>query len=203
MELDLKHVTYQGPPIDDLATQERLPAEYRGVLEEINGLIEFGGGLHVRGACKHPVWHALSTVWTGELALHALYPAVRATDIPFGEDALGDQFFLRDGVVYRLWGETGEVESQACDLLNFLRAAQANPVEYLSLHPLIQFHNEGGTLEPGQLLSACPPFCVKESGAGVSLRAIPATERIAFLADFARQVGNLPDDTTFRIEIVD
>ncbi len=33
------------------------------------------------------------------------------------------------------------------------------------------------------------PFCTKESAAGISLRAIAAEERIAFLADFARQLN--------------
>ena len=67
MELD--HVTYQGPPIDDPAIMDLLPADYRGLLEQINGFVQFGGGLHVRGACQSPAWHAVRIAWEGEQAL--------------------------------------------------------------------------------------------------------------------------------------
>jgi hypothetical protein len=66
---------------------------------------------------------------------------------------------------------------------------ESDPIEYLSLQPLFQFQNEGGSLQPGQLLSVYPPFCTKESANGVSLKAIPTLERITFLADFAGQIS--------------
>ena len=191
--VELTNVTYQGPPIDDPAILDRLPADYRGLLTQINGFIQFGGGLHIRGACTDPSWHSLTLVWGGELALYKLYPRLRSSDVPFGQDALGDQFFLRDGGVYRLSGETGTLEPLDCGLFGFLDAAQADPVEYLGLHPLIRFYNEGGSLEPGQLLSAYPPFCTREAASGVSLKAVPAAERIAFLAHFAAQITNMTD----------
>jgi hypothetical protein len=52
----------------------------------------------------------------------------------------------------------------------------------------MQFQAEGGALEPGQLLNVYPPFCTAESGAGVSLAAVPVAERLPFLADLARQM---------------
>jgi hypothetical protein len=71
----------------------------------------------------------------------------------------------------------------AMDFETFLRRALETPLESLGLHPLLQCQRESGTLEPGKLLSVYPPFCTKESAQGVSLRAIPALERISFLAD--------------------
>lgn len=62
----------------------------------------------------------------------------------------------------------------------------------------MQFRAEGGSLAPGQLLSVYPPFCTKESADGVSLAAVPATDRPGFLAEFARQ---LPPDGPIRIEV--
>jgi hypothetical protein len=38
-----------------------------------------------------------------------------------------------------------------------------------------------------------PPFVVAETGAGVSLRAVPAADRLGFLAGFAAQLRDLPD----------
>jgi hypothetical protein len=122
--------------------------------------------------------------------------------VPFAEDCLGDQFLLREGRVWRLAAETGEVESLEVGLGGFFEAVQADPVEYLSLHPLLQFQREGGRLEPGQLLAAAPPFCIQESANGVSLRAIPADERRRFLADLAAQLRDVPDggQIDFRLE---
>ena len=201
--MELTNLTYQGPQIDDDAILDRLPTDYRGLLEQINGFIQFGGGLHIRGACLNPAWHSLATAWIGEHALYKLYAALSSSDIPFGQDALGDQFILRGGIVHRLSGETGALEPLGCGMFGFLDAAQADPVEYLGLHPLIQFFREGGELEPGQLLSAYPPFCTKEAAAGISLKAIPATDRLAFLADFAAQIAGVADGGKVVIKVTE
>ena len=184
---------YIGPPVDDPAILERLPAEYRHLLTRANGYVAYNGGLHVRGACVAPEWHSLRAAWEGERALHRLFPAVTRDDIPFGEDALGDQYLLRAEVVHRLAGETGEVESLGVDLAAFDSAVRSNPVAYLSLAPLEAFRAEGGTLEPGQLLSVYPPYVVKESAAGVSFRAISAAARIEYLASLAAQLRGIPE----------
>lgn len=201
--MDLRNLTYQGPPVDDPATLHRLPADYRRLLEQINGFIQFGGGLHIRGACMEPVWNALAPVWSGPHAFSTCYPSVAPSDIPFGQDALGDQFLLRDGLVYRLAAETGELEALDRGLFAFLEAAQADPVEYLALHPLLRFQREGGALRPGELLSVYPPFCTAESAGGVSLRAVPAMERIGFLAELAEQLRGVPEQGKVTIKIGD
>ncbi len=200
-EMELAHLTYQGPPIDDRATLEKLPADLRGFLEQINGFIQFAGGLHIRGACQAPEWHSLVNVWSGSLALSKLYPAVFESDIPFGQDALGDQFILREAVVHRLMSETGEIVSLECNFFDFLQATQNDPLQYLDLQLLLQFQSEGGELKPGQLLSAYPPFCVQQAASGVSLKAISGIERIRFLADFAAQISDLADGTSIEIKV--
>lgn len=190
MKLQLTNVSYEGPRLGDASGLERLPEDYRELLVMINGFVQFGGGLHVRGICDEPEWHSLFYVWDGPLALHARYPALAPEDIPFGQDVVGDQFLLRGEKVCRLFGETGELELLNVSLYEFLEAAQADPIGYLSLQPLAQFYNEGGQLEPGQLLSVYPPFCTEEAKAGVSLRAVPTLERISFLAEFSQQISN-------------
>ncbi|MBW3624143.1 MAG: SMI1/KNR4 family protein [Armatimonadetes bacterium] len=189
MKLQLTNVSYEGPKIAHLSQLEGLPEESRELLVLVNGFIQYAGGLHVRGVGEVPDWHSLHYVWDGPLALHARYPALTPEDVPFGQDALGDQFLLREDRVHRLLGETGDLVALNVTLYEFLAAAQADPIGYLSLEPLAQLYQEGGRLEPGQLLSATPPFCTEEAKAGVSLRAVPALERIAFLADFSRQIS--------------
>jgi hypothetical protein len=193
--------SYTGSEITDPEIVEKLPQGYRDLLQQVNGCILFNGGLHIRGAVVSPPWHSLRVAWFGDNALHRLFPAIQQQDVPFGQDCFGDQFFLRDGVVHRLQAETGDIEILAMDLGSFLLRAREAPVEFLSLHPLQQFRGAGGELKPGELLSVYPPFCTKESAAGVSLRAISASDRIGFLADFARQISRLPDGTRVQIKV--
>ena len=83
----------------------------------------------------------------------------------------------------------------------FLEAATAHPLEFLSLQPLVQYTNEGGRVEPGQLLSVYPPFCTAESAKGVSVKAVPALECIRFLADFAAQIRSVPEGAKIRVTV--
>jgi hypothetical protein len=161
----------------------------------------FAGGFHVRGACLAPDWHALRTAWEGPLALHVLYADVHATDCPFAEDALGDQYLIRDGSIVRLDGETGDVTAYAPDLLTFDAAVRADPIGYLNLAPLERFRADGGSLESGQLLSVYPPFCMAESADGVSYRAIGNLDRRRSLAALAAQIRAIPDGTPIEIVV--
>lgn len=82
--MELHNLTFQGPPIDDMITLDKLPADLRGLLEQVSGFIQCGGGLHIRGACVTPDWHPLAEVWSGSLALWKLYPALKKDDILCG-----------------------------------------------------------------------------------------------------------------------
>jgi hypothetical protein len=201
--LELKHVSYVGPPIDDLDLIARVPTDLAALLRQVNGFIQMDGGLHVRGACLTPEWHSMRAAWLGDNAFHRLYPEIQPSDLPFAEDCLGDQFLLRDEQIWKLQAETGGFNGLRLDLMTFLERAQADPVDFLSLQPLLQFQREGGKLEPGQLLAAYPPFCTKQSAAGVYLAPVPAQERHPFLADFAAQVRALPDGAEICFDVGD
>jgi len=203
MHLDLPHQTWSGPPIDDEPILARVPEPLASALRARNGCVAYQGGLHVRGACAAPAWHALRAAWEGPLALHGLYDEVAADDVPFAEDALGDQFLLRDGAVLHLWAETGEVEPAAPSLEAFFAAVLAEPAQTLALEPLLAFQGAGRTLAPGQLLMAWPPFCVTASEQGVQLTPMDALERRVFLADVARQIRGLPEGAEVQLKLRD
>jgi hypothetical protein len=201
--MQLTNVTFTGPPADDVELLERLPRDLAELFRQLNGFIAFDGGLHVRGACREPAWHSLWDAWLGETAFHQLYPRVHPEDIPFAEDCMGDQFLLRAGQVWRLAAETGEVEPLGLGLGEFLQQAQSDPVDSLSLQPLLQFQQEGGRLEPGQLLASFPPCCAQESVETVCLAAVATDERRRFLARLAAQLRDVPDGGTIEFRLMD
>src|SRR5882672_5596064 len=136
--------TFRGPELSDRRLLAELPAEYRELLERVNGLIAFGGGLHLRGLCEEPTWHGVGVVWGGAYTLSGLYDVVLASDVPFGQDCFGDQFFLRGESVSRLTGETGEAEDLQLSFSDFLESCRTDPVGFLALEPLVAYREGGG-----------------------------------------------------------
>lgn len=201
MELD--HVTFKGPPFEEReVVVAALPDNLVGLLRQINGFILFGGGLHVRGVCAVPAWHSLSSVIFGPNALHSSYPALCGSDVPFAQDCVADQYVLRDRAVHKLEAETGKLQALNLALPEFFAAMQANPVEFLGMQPLVRHQQESGPLEPGQVLHAYPPFSSKEAASGVSLKAVPVAEALAYLADLSRRISSMADGQIFRINVV-
>ena len=200
----LDHITYRGPAYEaDETIEGLLPGSLKGLLRQINGFVQFGGGFHLRGMCSEPNWHSLCEIMTGENALHKLYENVRETDIPFGQDCVGDQFLLRGNEVIQLYSETGEIEETGLTLKEFLAEIEKDPIEFLAMEPLQQLSEDGMSLQPGKILSVHPPFCTEESSDGVSLKPINFWEQIAFLSDFAKQMNGINDGDAFKIEFVD
>ena len=153
----------------------------------------------MRGICDEPEWHSLAEAWTGENALFKLFTAIKPEDVPFGQDCMGDQFILREGIVHHLFSESGELKSTGLTFEQFYEQMRADPVEFLHLEPLLQMENEGEELRPGELISAFPPFVCLESGKKVVLHPTPMLDRIQWLAKFARQIENLPDGAKLEI----
>jgi hypothetical protein len=187
--------------MDDVLLAEALFQDVFAVVIDVNGFIAFDGAFHWRGICAQPAWHSLSEAWTGSHALHRLFSAIQPTDIPFAQDALGDQFVLRDELVWSLASETGELHPLGMDIQDFLAALGTSPRDFLPIGAIEQLKQEGRSLQPGELISAYPPFCSKESANGVSLRPVPAQERLRFLADFARQIAGVADGSVVRVVI--
>lgn len=200
--LALEDVTYRGPPLteEDQALVAQLPDTLHWVLGQLNGFVAFGGALHVRGACQSPTWHSLQHAWGGEQAIHRLFPAVRPTDIPFGQDCIGDQFLLRDAVVMRLDADTGKISSTALELMAFLEKASASPESFLKTQPLDGLRASGQELAPGQVVAVIPPLVIRIEGER-SYKAVPAEKQARFRADIARQLAHVPDGAQIRLQM--
>lgn len=193
-------ISYVGPAADPKLLAE-LPLDLQEILNQKNGFIAYGGGLHVRGACREPSWHSVHTVWKGKLALNKTYDALPEDAIPFAGDCMGDPFILRSGKVYRLTLETAFMEPLGT-LGEFFEAILKNPQAMLHFEPLLKLQKQGIELLPGQLIHAYPPYSTEQAANGVALRAVPAETQIAYELDFFTRVKNLGEGETFRIKIL-
>lgn len=193
--MNVSGITWRGDSIDDVEILPELPRSLVNTLSDINGFILHEGALHVRGASSKPDWHSLRGAWRGPNSFHVLYPDLRTSDIPFAQDQVGDQFLIREGVVVKLSAETGEISVVADGLEDFFFRVEANIEDYLNV-------GLSHKMQPGQLLQASPPFCLK-SDATASLKPSPASEVILFHADLARQIRNIPDGEQVEFKVRD
>ncbi|MGZ8939574.1 MAG: hypothetical protein ACXW32_10230 [Limisphaerales bacterium] len=193
--LDLSGVTWKGPAIDDPKILRDVPEELYQLLRQVNGFILHHGALHVRGGCVAPEWHSLRKAWRGPEAFSESYDAVRPDDVPFAQDLFGDQFLLRRRAVWRLFAETGEMEEMTENLAEFTARVSEDIDAFLNVHAAV--------LEPGQLMLAYPPFCVEGPASKSTLSAVPALEAIAFHANVARQLKDVPDGAKIEFKVVD
>lgn len=193
--MNITGITWKGESIDDVEILREIPSELLHLLSEINGFILHEGALHVRGATLNPEWHSLRAAWHGPNAFCTLYPNVQPSDIPFGQDQVGDQFLIRQGTVVRLFAETGEIEPLAKNLDEFFIKVKEDIEGFLNV-------GLGHKMQPGQLLHAYPPFCFQGSE-NASLEPIRASEVIGLHADLARQIRDVPDGGEVEFRVVD
>ena len=189
-------ITWRGESIDDMEILRDLPPGLVRILSDTNGFILHDGALHVRGASLMPEWHSLRVAWRGPSAFHTLYESVQVADIPFAQDQVGDQFLIRDTAVLRLSAETGEVERLADGFEDFFSRVSEDIEGFLNV-------GLRHAMQPGQLLLACPPFVIQESGADASLKPVRAGELILFHADLARQIRDVPDGGQVEFRVTD
>jgi hypothetical protein len=185
---------------DSPARQESLrslPRELALLYSKANGFIALNGGFHLRGLCSDPSWHSLEFAWIGESSFASQYPEVLPDDIPFAQDCFGDQFIYRSGNIFKLTGETGEVDLLCKSLDKFIKGITADPHTFLNLPESFLARY---VINPGQLIHVYPPLCTRAEKR--SFRVISATELISAHADFARQIRDVPDGGEINIKVV-
>ena len=135
--MELLQVTYQGPPVDDPELFELLPPELRALLEQINGFVQFGGGLHIRGASRDPDWHSLRRVWMSDHAFHSYYRAMGATDVNrhSSSRAAGNPVSRNRSIAVRrsAWSQAGAVIPSTSAGINLPSAASISIASFVSL----------------------------------------------------------------------
>lgn len=195
----MQDITYIGEPVSDAATFKLLPFDMQAFMLQHNGIVAYFGGLHIRGCCHEPTWHSLKEAWQGETAFWRTYPKLKHSDLPFGQDAVGNQFFLRRGQVWHLDTETGEVQNLNVDFRMFITGVERFPAEALDLSAVAVFMQGGAHLMPGELLAVYPPSCVKTDGDQLNLTRMPVDVRLGSLANLYQQIIRLKPGQKIRL----
>lgn len=182
-KIDFKGIIHIEHPISDQDTFDALPNELKPFFEKINGLSAYNGGFQIRGCVAGTSWDSLSHYWKGEAAFHKTYPVLTEQDVPFGQDFLGDQYVYRDGTVWHLQCETGELDDLELDFDEFLEEVSVDPIEFLALYPLIEYMESGKNLKVGELLQANQPFSV-ETNKPFTFKATTTEKQLQWLKDY-------------------
>ena len=203
--LDIASDPLVTQPIDrigapDLVTRfGGLGAGLVDLLTERNGFYAFESALLVRplGKSSSPLdlasWNS-ETLWVSRYALFNL-----PTLLFFAEDLFGNQFAISDSGVVSFDPETGELAPLAdslqswCDvLLSDFNAHTGYPVAH-------EWQAKHGPLEPGYRLIPKVPFVAGGAFRVDNLLAMNEAEGMAYRADFANQIRDLPDGAEIRI----
>jgi hypothetical protein len=183
--INSSHFDYQGPDIDDQDTFNELPVEFQDLLKQKNGYICYSGAFHMRGCCLEPKWHSLGRYWKGDMALSDLYPNILPDDIPFAENAFGDQIFFRNNSVWYMNGETGNIAYYNLNLQEFLALVEEDPLANLNCPLLEPFLANGGVIKPGQLLHAYPPRISNHPTENLTITPVPQEDQLGSLSQLA------------------
>lgn len=183
--MEFKGVTFRCEEAVDRSLFERLPEDLQDFYENVNGLIAYNGGLHIRSCTDTTEWHSLGLYWNGEEALSKTYTNLLESDIPFAQDCVGDQYFLREDGIWLLSAETGEVMDMEVDLDEFLENAIEDPVEYLAMEPLVHLLDRDGELSLGELIHVVPGLSLDlPEDTPYHIDSLPVKERITWLREF-------------------
>ncbi|OON67035.1 SMI1/KNR4 family protein [Hymenobacter sp. CRA2] len=196
----MQDITYIGEPVSDSATFKLLPFDMQAFMLQHNGLIAYLGGIHIRGCCKEPLWHSLHEAWQGETAFWRTYTSIKQSDLPFAQDAVGNQFFLRRGQVWFLDTETGETQNLEVNFGRFIEGVDRFPDQALDLRAVITFRDlGGGALMPGELLAVYPPYCIQAEDENFDLTRMPTDVRLGSLANLYKQIRRLKPGQKIRL----
>ncbi len=202
MDFELTGITWKGPSIDDPGLLDDLPPELAQILGRVNGFILHGGALHVRGAVLQPPWHSLRQAWRDpKQSIGVLYRLPLDAGLPFAQDAVGNQFLLREGVVWRLAAETADLASMGTPLVDFLVSAGRDPQQVIGTTILMRFQSDGNRLTPGHLLRVRPSLRSDPRGEGGRIDAQPCADLIRIQAKAAREYRGGSDRVRIHLDV--
>lgn len=179
----------------------RIGDELARMLESKNGWYAFESALHV-----FPMGSAGDTVdgvrWNAPDLWKCDYGAI--PDIYcFAEDIFGDQFCIHNDTICTFESETGAVEYMA-DGIEQWCAMILDDYHVLTGYPIAhEWQAMHGALQEGNRLLPIVPFVGGGEFSVTNLRSVDAIEAMKYRGAIARLIRDLPDGTTFSIDVVE
>lgn len=198
--MELPNTTYRNEIIEDRSTFDLLPNELKEFFLKCNGLVALNGGIQFKGCVNKPEWISLHETWKGKLKLLDVYESIAPNDIPFAQDAFGDQYIYRSGEIFQLNCESGELENLNCTLDQFVNNIKTDALDYLSLQQIYELKEMGIELKNGEMMNVYPPFMFN-SESERSYKPVPSIEQISFLQNLYIQTRDLKDGESIEIVI--
>ena len=198
--MNLPDIIYENSEITDRETFALMPMELKEFYLDHNGIVAFQGGIQFRGCLTSPIYLSIREIWKGDSNLFETYHEVEEQDIPIAQDAFGDHYLYRDGRIYKLSGETGELDYLHLLFKEFIAEIERNGIEFLIIEPIYDLASTGINLKPDQMMNVYPPFMMK-SKRQRNFRPVSTSEQIAFLKSLYLQTKDLDEDQQIRIRI--
>lgn len=188
---------WRFPPAGDLGDgmlAVRDPA-YRTLLSVSNGLVGFGGALHVFGVGPEVTpWHRLAT-WNDPTGWRAEFGHLLDEGwCFFAESVFGDQFFQSsDGAICRVLSETAHVDRTAISFSEWLIELLRDPDQWCDRSVLLSWTARSGVRQSAWK-HLCPtvPFCLGGAiSVGEDAYIADPLENMRFKGQLARQISTL------------
>lgn len=174
--------------------------ELEELLGRKNGFYAFESALHLLPSnCENAPMDIER--WNNGGLWREEYDGVADGFLFFAEDAFGEQFALRDGMVYRFDGENGAAEEMANSLEDWASLI-LDGYEYETGYPLAhEWQMLNGTLMPGERLLPKVPFVIGGAYKIENLYAGDPVERMRLRAFIWKQIKDLPDESKVRLTV--
>jgi hypothetical protein len=173
---------------------ETLPIEVENYYANSKPLFLYNGLFQIRSPATEPIWNNIFRYWVGDMAFYKSYQSIRPSDVIFAQDGFGDQYFLRDNIVWLLRCESDDSESLNMSFETWLNWIDSDPGKNLNMDLDL-------SLKPGYLFFAFPPFCVADSEPA-SIKEIEVDQVIGVHAGFASQIRNTKDGEPIQFKVV-
>ena len=187
---------------DVFSSRGRLGNELFELLAMRNGFYAFESALHVfpvgysQGIMDLKTWNSES-LWKNE------YGHLARKHLFFAEDVFGNQFCIKDGVIFLFDAETGDIELCGGSIAEWAQMVLGD-YEVLTGFPLAHEWQESyGPLPAGMRLVPIIPFVLGGDFAIDNLHLLDAIEGMRLRGDLAQQIYDLPDGTEIKFRITD
>lgn len=176
--------------------------EVESLLGQKNGFYAFEGALHVLSDMGNSEENGI-VAWNDRSLWRQDYEGMADSGLFFAEDVFGNQFVLRDNVVWTFDPETGMSEEMAHGIEDWAEKVLAD-FGFWTGHPVAhEWQASHGQLPLGARLLPVRPFVLGGEFSVENLRALNDVQGMKYRASLAVQIRDLPDGASVKFQVID